>query len=98
VIHNLTANIGQFISIVTALFSSLFERRMFSRGIVMNITSARGTLRCRKTHIPCGDKLVIFGHYVYLSWVQVAYSFQHTNLKHLQSVFLYYGQRSGFIS
>jgi hypothetical protein len=28
---------------------------MFSRWIVMNITSARGTLHCRKTRIPCGQ-------------------------------------------
>jgi hypothetical protein len=34
---------------------------MFSRRIVMNITSARGTLHCRKTRIPCGDQLVICG-------------------------------------
>jgi hypothetical protein len=32
---------------------------MFSRWIVTNITSARGTLHCRKTSIPCGDQLVI---------------------------------------
>jgi hypothetical protein len=36
---------------------------MFSRWIVMNITSAPGTLHCRKTRIPCGDKLVICGQY-----------------------------------
>jgi hypothetical protein len=29
-----------------------------------NITSARGTLHCRKTRIPCGDQLVICGLYV----------------------------------
>jgi hypothetical protein len=34
VIHNLTANIGQFESIVTALFISFFEGRMFSHWIV----------------------------------------------------------------
>jgi hypothetical protein len=36
---------------------------MFSRWIVTNITSARGTLHCRKTRIPCGDQLVICGLY-----------------------------------
>jgi hypothetical protein len=36
---------------------------MFSRWIVTNITSACGTLRCRKTRIPCGDQLVMCGHY-----------------------------------
>jgi hypothetical protein len=38
----LTANIGQF-KYVTALFISFFEGRMFSRWIVTNITSTRGT-------------------------------------------------------
>jgi hypothetical protein len=32
---------------------------MFSRWIVTNITSAVGTVHCRKTRIPCGDQLVI---------------------------------------
>jgi hypothetical protein len=50
VIHSLTANIGQFRSIVKTFFISFFEGRMFSRWIVTNITSARGTLHCRKTH------------------------------------------------
>jgi hypothetical protein len=36
---------------------------MFSRWIVTNITSARRTLHCRKTRIPCGDQLVICGLY-----------------------------------
>jgi hypothetical protein len=45
----LTANIGQVGSIVTVLFISFFQGRMFSRWIVMNITSDRGTLHCRKT-------------------------------------------------
>jgi hypothetical protein len=36
---------------------------MFSPWIVMNITSARGTVLCRKTHFPCGDHLVICGQY-----------------------------------
>jgi hypothetical protein len=58
-IHSLTANIRQFGSIVTALFMSFFERRMFSCSIVKKITSARRTLHCRKTRIPCGDQLVI---------------------------------------
>jgi len=34
---------------------------MFSRWIITNITSARGTLHCRKTRIPCGNQLVICG-------------------------------------
>jgi hypothetical protein len=51
---------------------------MFSRWIVTNIASARGTLHSRKTRIPCRDQLVIcglykteyclplfFGHFVY---------------------------------
>jgi hypothetical protein len=37
---------------------------MFSRWIVTNITSARGTLHCHKTRIPCGDQVVICGLYV----------------------------------
>jgi hypothetical protein len=37
---------------------------MFSRWIVTNITSARGTLHCRKTRIPCVDQVVICGLYV----------------------------------
>jgi hypothetical protein len=45
VIHSLTANIGQFgfwiLSTVTVLLISFFEGQMFSRWIVMNITSAR---------------------------------------------------------
>jgi hypothetical protein len=32
-----------------------------------NITSARGTLHCRKTRIPCGDQLVICGQY--MAWL-----------------------------
>jgi hypothetical protein len=36
---------------------------MFSRWIVTNITSARGTVHCRKTRISCGDRLVICGLY-----------------------------------
>jgi hypothetical protein len=36
---------------------------MFSRWIVTNITSARGTVHCRKTRIPCGDQLVICRQY-----------------------------------
>jgi hypothetical protein len=37
---------------------------MFSRWIVTNITSARGTLHCRNNRIPCGDQLVICGLYM----------------------------------
>jgi hypothetical protein len=37
---------------------------MFSRWIVTNITSARGTLHFRKTRIPCGYQLVICGLYI----------------------------------
>jgi hypothetical protein len=47
VIHSLTANIGKLeiiINVVTALFISVFEGRMFSRWIVTNITSALGTM------------------------------------------------------
>jgi hypothetical protein len=36
---------------------------MFSRWIVTNITSASGTVHCRKTRIPCGDHLAICGRY-----------------------------------
>jgi hypothetical protein len=57
-IRSLTTNIGRY-----ALIISFFEGRMFSRWIVTNITSARGTLHCRKTRIPCGVKLVICGQY-----------------------------------
>jgi hypothetical protein len=65
VTHSLTANIGQFVSIVTALFVSFVEGRIFSRWIVTNINSARGTLYYRETRIPCGDQLVICGQYVF---------------------------------
>jgi hypothetical protein len=37
---------------------------MFSRWIVTNITSARGTLHCRKTRRPCGDQPVVCGLYM----------------------------------
>jgi hypothetical protein len=60
-IYSLTADIGQFGSIVTALFISFFEGRMFSRWIATNTTTARGALHCRKTRIPCGYQLVICG-------------------------------------
>jgi hypothetical protein len=59
VIHSLTENIGH----VHVLFISFFEWRMFSRWIVTDITSARGTFHCRKTRIPCGDQLIICGLY-----------------------------------
>jgi hypothetical protein len=39
---------------------------VFSRWIVTNITSARGTLHCRETRIPCGDQLVVCGLYALL--------------------------------
>jgi hypothetical protein len=55
VIHGLTANIGQFGNIVTALLIYFFDGRMFSRWIVTNITSASGTLHCRKTRNPCDE-------------------------------------------
>jgi hypothetical protein len=65
VIHSLTANIGQFKHYkLTALFISFFERRMFSRWIVTNITTARGTLHYCKTRIPCGNQLVICGQHI----------------------------------
>jgi hypothetical protein len=54
VIYSLIANFGY----VDALFISFFEGRMFSRGIVTKITSARGTLHCSKTRIRCRDQLV----------------------------------------
>jgi hypothetical protein len=54
VIHSLTANTGQFGSIVRVLFISFFEWRMLSHWIVTNISSARATLHCRKTRISCG--------------------------------------------
>jgi hypothetical protein len=59
VIHILTTNIWQLGSIVNNSLLRFSEGRMFSRWIVMNITSARGTLHCRDTRIPCGDQLVI---------------------------------------
>jgi hypothetical protein len=34
---------------------------MFSRWLVTNITSTRGTMHCRKTRTSCGDQLVICG-------------------------------------
>jgi hypothetical protein len=37
---------------------------MFSRWIVTHITSVRGNLHCRKTHVPCGDQLKICGLYI----------------------------------
>jgi hypothetical protein len=37
---------------------------MFSRWIVTNITSACGTVYCRKASIHCGDQLGIYGQYV----------------------------------
>jgi hypothetical protein len=60
-IHILTANVGRVGSIVTALFIYFFEGRMFSCWIVMDVTSTRGTFHCCKTHIPCGDQLMICG-------------------------------------
>jgi hypothetical protein len=56
-IQGLTANIRH----VHALFISFFDGRMVSRWIVTNITSARGTLHCRKPRIRLGDQLVICG-------------------------------------
>jgi hypothetical protein len=38
---------------------------MFSRWIVTHITSVRGNLHCRKTHVPCGDHLKICGLCIY---------------------------------
>jgi hypothetical protein len=45
------------------LCTSFFEERMFSRWAVTDITSARGTVHCRKTSILCWDQLVICGLY-----------------------------------
>jgi hypothetical protein len=44
---------------------------MFSRWLVTNITSASRTVHCRKTHISCGDQLVICG--LYLSYTGVKF-------------------------
>jgi hypothetical protein len=60
VFNSLTANIGHYKHCNTFFISS-FEGRMFSRWIVTNITSARETVHCLKTRIPCGDQLVICG-------------------------------------
>jgi hypothetical protein len=57
VILSLTANIGQFGRIVRALSISFFVGRMFSRWIITNNTSARGTLHCRKTRIHFRDQV-----------------------------------------
>jgi hypothetical protein len=48
------------------LFISFLEGRMFSRWIITNITSARGTVHCRK--IPCWDQLMICGQQVDIAW------------------------------
>jgi hypothetical protein len=64
VIHRLTANIGQFKHCNSLVHFFFFEGRMFSRCIVTNITSARGTLHCRKTRIFCRDQLVTTVHSV----------------------------------
>jgi hypothetical protein len=40
---------------------------MFSRWRVTNITSARETLYCSKTRIPCGDQFVICVQYIIFS-------------------------------
>jgi hypothetical protein len=37
---------------------------MFSRWIVTNITSAVGTVHCRKTRISCVKQLMIYGQYI----------------------------------
>jgi hypothetical protein len=62
VIHSLTANIGQF-GIHCNKFISFFDGRMFSRWMVTNITSVRGTMHYRKVRIPCGEHPVICGQY-----------------------------------
>jgi hypothetical protein len=64
VIHNLLHTSISLI-IVTAMLIYFFEWRMFSRWIVTNITSVRGTLYCHKTRILCGDQLVICGQNFY---------------------------------
>jgi hypothetical protein len=63
VIHILTANCGQFKHCNRLKFISFFDGRMFSRRMVTNITSARGTEHCRKTRIPCGDQFLTCGLY-----------------------------------
>jgi hypothetical protein len=73
VIHTLTENIGQVNC--NSLVHFFFEGRMFSRWIVTDITSARGTLHCRKTRVSCGDQLAICGlHSIYAT----AYRFPRT--------------------
>jgi hypothetical protein len=62
-IHSVTVNIRQFKHCNSLVFISLFEGLMFSRWIVMSITSARRTVHCRKTRILCGDQLLICGQY-----------------------------------
>jgi hypothetical protein len=44
------------------------EGRIFSRWIETNFTSARGTLHCHKTRIPCRDQLMICGLYMSAHW------------------------------
>jgi hypothetical protein len=60
--HSLTANIGHFGSIVTALFIYLFEGLMLSRWKVTNIRLLPLAELCI-----AGDQLVICGLYLALS-------------------------------
>jgi hypothetical protein len=57
---------GSLDCIVIASFIYFFDGRMFLRWVVTSITFAPGTLHCRKTRIPCGDKLVMCGLYVWI--------------------------------
>jgi hypothetical protein len=86
VIHSVNANIGH----VHALFISLFEGRMISRWIVTNITSARGTLHCRKTRIPCEDQLVICGLHVNHEAVDKSYIIMLVSYNCNQNTRVYY--------
>jgi hypothetical protein len=53
--------IGQFGLHCNSLVHLFLAGRMFSRWIITNITSTRGTLHCSKIRIPCGGQLVICG-------------------------------------
>jgi hypothetical protein len=68
-IHSVTANIGH----VHVYFISFFEGLVFSCWLVTNVTSARGTLHCRKTRILCGDQLVICGLYTFFYLLYACY-------------------------
>jgi hypothetical protein len=64
---------------------------MFSRWIVTNITSARGTLHCCKTRSPCVDSLVICGLYCYCDGVV-----PHKESQALRPFVIYFASASKF--